>query len=186
MTRYLSALAFLLASMLDTHSVIASTQIYDFTADCSDCSGVIGHLTLTDYTPGTPLTRDNFVSFVYSSSVFSPSIAFTADSLQGTLPVNGLADFNAQLFNDTFDPSKVGYFFVTDLTGVWQLAQGGSVLDRGTGYNFALEAAVPEPSTWAMMILGFAGIGFRYIPSAKRFARSLISRVKCFAVYRCQ
>ena len=26
--------------------------------------------------------------------------------------------------------------------------------------SFAINAAVPEPSTWAMMILGFAGIGF--------------------------
>ena len=28
------------------------------------------------------------------------------------------------------------------------------------GTNFILTAAVPEPSTWAMMILGFAGVGF--------------------------
>jgi hypothetical protein len=28
------------------------------------------------------------------------------------------------------------------------------------GVAFAPVAAVPEPSTWAMMILGFAGIGF--------------------------
>jgi hypothetical protein len=36
--------------------------------------------------------------------------------------------------------------------------------DIGTGGTrtavFTLAAAVPEPSTWAMMILGFAGIGF--------------------------
>jgi PEP-CTERM motif-containing protein len=25
---------------------------------------------------------------------------------------------------------------------------------------FAMTAAIPEPSTWAMMILGFAGVGF--------------------------
>jgi hypothetical protein len=29
-----------------------------------------------------------------------------------------------------------------------------------TGTDFAATAAVPEPSTWAMMILGFAGVGF--------------------------
>jgi len=28
------------------------------------------------------------------------------------------------------------------------------------GTNFILTPAVPEPSTWAMMILGFAGVGF--------------------------
>jgi hypothetical protein len=30
----------------------------------------------------------------------------------------------------------------------------------GTVTSFSISAAVPEPSTWAMMILGFAGIGF--------------------------
>jgi hypothetical protein len=34
---------------------------------------------------------------------------------------------------------------------------GNYVFDNGT---FAVTAAVPEPSTWAMMILGFAGVGF--------------------------
>jgi hypothetical protein len=32
-------------------------------------------------------------------------------------------------------------------------------LNRTAG-TFTLQAAVPEPSTWAMMILGFAGVGF--------------------------
>jgi hypothetical protein len=43
-----------------------------------------------------------------------------------------------------------------------------SPIDEGSGYGgvtllgeqYLLEASVPEPSTWAMMILGFAGIGF--------------------------
>jgi hypothetical protein len=30
----------------------------------------------------------------------------------------------------------------------------------GFGLDMSLNAAVPEPSTWAMMILGFAGVGF--------------------------
>jgi hypothetical protein len=34
--------------------------------------------------------------------------------------------------------------------------QGGAV-----GYDFAATAAVPEPATWAMMLLGFGGIGFQ-------------------------
>ena len=39
------------------------------------------------------------------------------------------------------------------LTGVFPLNDGISVVDTLT------VTAVPEPSTWAMMILGFAGIG---------------------------
>ena len=38
-----------------------------------------------------------------------------------------------------------------------------SVTDHGTNIlidDITVTAAVPEPSTWAMMILGFAGVGF--------------------------
>jgi hypothetical protein len=40
---------------------------------------------------------------------------------------------------------------------------GDSYVDSGSAYQGVTEigiAAVPEPSTWAMMILGFAGVGF--------------------------
>jgi hypothetical protein len=30
----------------------------------------------------------------------------------------------------------------------------------GFGIDFAVGGAVPEPSTWAMMLLGFAGLGY--------------------------
>jgi hypothetical protein len=44
----------------------------------------------------------------------------------------------------------------------------GQAGNDGTSYNYFVDdlsittvaRAVPEPSTWAMMILGFAGIGF--------------------------
>jgi hypothetical protein len=50
-------------------------------------------------------------------------------------------------------------------TSAWQVHNGldGGTLNQG---NFTLEApalaapAVPEPATWAMMILGFLGVGF--------------------------
>ena len=40
-----------------------------------------------------------------------------------------------------------GYNLVADGTG-------------GFGFDLAVGGAVPEPSTWAMMLLGFAGLGF--------------------------
>jgi hypothetical protein len=41
------------------------------------------------------------------------------------------------------------------------IAQGYSIITSdGIGNTLTMNAAVPEPSTWAMMILGFAGIGF--------------------------
>jgi hypothetical protein len=38
----------------------------------------------------------------------------------------------------------------------------GFTFDTVSGHNYGSSnvGAVPEPSTWAMMILGFAGIGF--------------------------
>jgi hypothetical protein len=41
------------------------------------------------------------------------------------------------------------------------LAQGYSIITSdGIGNNPTVSSAVPEPSTWAMMIFGFAGLGF--------------------------
>jgi hypothetical protein len=53
---------------------------------------------------------------------------------------------------DDFVKNAAGYYFGADVGNL--LGQTGSV-----GAN-TLTAAVPEPSTWAMMILGFFGVGF--------------------------
>jgi PEP-CTERM motif len=44
-----------------------------------------------------------------------------------------------------------------DLTFGYTLVADGA---GGFGFDFALGGAVPEPSTWAMMLAGFAGLGF--------------------------
>jgi hypothetical protein len=44
-----------------------------------------------------------------------------------------------------------------DLTFGYTLIADGS---GGFGFDFALGGAVPEPPTWAMMLVGFAGLGY--------------------------
>src|SRR3984957_16404441 len=44
-----------------------------------------------------------------------------------------------------------------DLTFAYNLVADGS---GGFGFDFAVGGAVPEPSTWAMMLAGFAGLGY--------------------------
>jgi hypothetical protein len=44
-----------------------------------------------------------------------------------------------------------------DLTFAYNLVADGS---GGFGFDFAVGGAVPERSTWAMMLLGFAGPGW--------------------------
>ena len=52
-----------------------------------------------------------------------------------------------------------------DLTFGYTLVADGS---GGFGFDLAIGGAVPEPSTWAMMLVGFAGLGFAGYRSTRR------------------
>jgi PEP-CTERM motif len=45
------------------------------------------------------------------------------------------------------------------ITGLGAFAQA-SFSSTGNAFEFSLGTAVPEPSTWAMMLVGFAGLGY--------------------------
>ena len=61
----------------------------------------------------------------------------------------------------SFAADTTGSFFTADVAGTGTSIVNGQVV-RNTGIiDFTLQtSAVPEPSTWAMMILGFFGVGF--------------------------
>jgi PEP-CTERM motif len=78
----------------------------------------------------------------------------------------GGANYTGLIPSPTFDP-RITY--VTDLyTYIGGASNNPLVEPTSTesapygwfGANIELSAAVPEPSTWAMMILGFAALGF--------------------------
>ncbi len=54
-----------------------------------------------------------------------------------------------------------------DLTFGYTLVADGP---GGFGFDLAIGGAVPEPSTWAMMLVGFAGLGFASYRSTQRRA----------------
>jgi hypothetical protein len=66
-------------------------------------------------------------------------------------------DFYLQVNNFTTDPSvhQLGYAEFAIPNGYYY-----TPVDDPTSGTITEVAAVPEPSTWAMMILGFVGIGF--------------------------
>jgi len=64
---------------------------------------------------------------------------------------NTLPNFQTQFLGFSTDP-----FNAITLT----VPTGGSWVVSDFTTAQALNSAVPEPSTWAMMILGFAGVGF--------------------------
>jgi hypothetical protein len=83
--------------------------------------------------------------------------------------VNGVQEVELFATNYTIgDLDPTFLFGLTDPLSATLLTNGESFTDLETapadsnfkGVAFAPVAAVPEPSTWAMMILGFAGIGF--------------------------
>jgi len=110
----------------------------------------------------TPLTAG--VTYTLSYDLYSPSNGqanpFNA-TLSSTLDGNTLGPFNAKGFgagwveeSATFVANSATPDFLTiSFTGLGV-----------TGADFAIDnitiAAVPEPATWAMMILGFIGVGF--------------------------
>jgi hypothetical protein len=68
---------------------------------------------------------------------------------------------------ETITPNNIwstGSFGFTGQSGVTNLVFSGNFVNDGGDHSIGLDlvtlSAVPEPSTWAMMLLGFAGLGF--------------------------
>ena len=78
-------------------------------------------------------------------------------------------------YNSTVElavPQQVTTFTLSDFSRTFQPGSNGGT-DHAWGSNhFVLGGAVPEPSTWAMMALGFAGLRFM----GWRGARKTIAR----------
>jgi hypothetical protein len=79
------------------------------------------------------------------SSTFD--FAYQGDLLLGI--IDGVVDINGQIFSGTDTVIDLG--FVSDLT----ISGDGAFVIGG-----AIAETVPEASTWAMLGLGFAGLGF--------------------------
>jgi hypothetical protein len=69
------------------------------------------------------------------------------------------AAYDLTLFFTTTNPSSLVGFTGGTITGAGVNGTGLS-LSNYSSLTGTITAAVPEPSTWAMMILGFAGVGF--------------------------
>ena len=103
---------------------------------------------------GYQVTLNGFDLGMYPNSTHQSQVTI-ADGLSNTLLSTGFQNF----------PGNVP----THFAGPYTSASGIYVLFGPDGYNGGIDnidftvsavSAVPEPSTWAMMILGFAGVGF--------------------------
>ena len=96
------------------------------------------------------VTVDGTEALTRSFTSLATADAFFADDVLNLGPVTGVADV---MFS-------------------YDLVAGGS---GGYGMDLAFGGAVPEPSTWAMMLMGFAGLGY----AALRRARESQSALDC-------
>ncbi len=135
---------------------VSTDEIFDFSGLCTDCEGTVeAELVLKDYTPGEKINRRDFVSFTYYGSNL-------VDEFEITKWSRGL-HISGRLPDDLPGPAHISisdryYSFTSYKDGDWQVdTKSHGISDFGTqgAYN-----AVPEPSTWAMFVLGFAGLGF--------------------------
>ena len=134
-----------------------------------------GYGGLTDYRPLIYATTANFTftttapEELYLNCSTTMSSGFGFDSLE--LRVN--ADNN--VFDYTFSfLADAETFFSDHALDLGAINAGGQYIDlsfslaaslsgNGSGFGFDYDLAfhaVPEPSTWAMMLLGFAGLGY--------------------------
>ena len=74
---------------------------------------------------------------------------WTDDNYNSAIAPGETANFSAFTYADDIPPSV--YWFVS--------VEGGPNGEAAAFFEGAVET-IPEPSTWAMMLLGFAGLGF--------------------------
>jgi hypothetical protein len=140
-----------------------------------------GHLYLSsgnhllDYlTDGTLITNMTFPDegILYSAIAYGNNTVYAA--YQGSQQGVTLRDLNLNQyfsFNTGFDISGIAVGLNNDLylasgNSIYNYSTGGALLNTMTfpdgqiNYSaIAINAGVPEPGTWALMILGFGGVG---------------------------
>jgi hypothetical protein len=169
-------LAAALAAFISVFGSPAHAVVVQYTLTFNDpdgngpLTGGSGTLTLNEASVGNlnenaPTTGESFVG--------------TVDGIPFTINGSNFSQWSINLQNGVFNNLQVVSahnfsvkgedFLATSGGGQWQIqvTQESPLVSSGT---FSIAAAVPEPSTWAMMILGFVGVGFTAFRHKKKTA----------------
>jgi hypothetical protein len=92
----------------------------------------------------------------FSRLNFSTDAAGNITAWDIVVAAGGLGQINIENFNSVIGPNVGDQATV----GAFNFPPGTAFALNHTAGEFTIAAAVPEPSTWAMMILGFCGLGF--------------------------
>jgi hypothetical protein len=118
-------------------------------------SSTLGHETLVVSPSSGVFSNTNGDNFVYDNELFFPANSSAS-------PNGANLSFAGGIVFQTASPSKMDIYFSANSNGT-----DDPTIAYFAGYDRSYGAldtftvtAVPEPSTWAMMILGFCGLGF--------------------------
>ena len=131
-----------------------------FSADTAPQS-ISQTVSLTANTPYT-LSFDIYAPQNGRNNPFDASLFATLNgsAISQVFSADSLTD-GWEYYSTTFIPTAASYYdFALDFKGDGNMAADFVVDNVSIADNVSLTTAIPEPSTWAMMILGFAGLGF--------------------------
>jgi PEP-CTERM motif len=140
--------------------------VFDFSGTCFfTCTGTAtGVLTLEDsYVFEDVLTNADFISFTYSSSSRSYELT-SAASIVNAGTTGGISAVGSLVGKEMIIEGSAGAVPFFDWTTIdfFSGGVGPALEDAIESFKFTrlTGAAAPEPSTWAMMLLGLAGLGY--------------------------
>ena len=142
-------------SVLLTVSSASATVVYDWSFSNSTDNGSGTFDTAAAWTPGgVPIT--GFTGSIDGNNISSLSSYASADNmLYSTSPHISQGGVSLVTSLDTYNlENYIGVELIK-----YSVDSNGYVTS-GAPVTFTIAEAVPEPSTWAMMLLGFAGLGF--------------------------
>jgi hypothetical protein len=106
----------------------------------------------------------NYLSGTFVDAVFGLN-GGTSLTLSAAQPPGSVA-FTSNVIVDLFLPTAISLSFANVTPAV--SINGTSLAPFTSSVSGTFSAAVPEPSTWAMMLLGFAGLGFAFRQSRRK------------------
>jgi len=130
--------------------------------------------TVTDLTAGQKYTLHFEIAFEGGDTPLSQqvmTVGFSSGSSTGS--ENFAAPFNSGNYWKVWLPESLN-FVATDTSAVVDFSVANQINDMGLdAVSVSLNTGVPEPSTWAMMLLGFTGLGFAGYRRARRKAGAI-------------
>jgi len=130
-----------------------------------------------------------YIAAYNAGGALTVSVTSATDIVLNSAQFRGWDYFNSVVYftaravivDGFLDGNFVGTWSTALTPGSWtSLSLGGTTVDSfvitstGDGHSWLMDdlvlgvAAVPEPSTWAMMIVGFAGVGFMTYRRSRR------------------